>query len=94
MTKKFDIKEIKEHEEDVLVFSKNGCPQCVFLKKYFDDNGVSYTEVNINEYEEKAVDYIRDNFGTSLPVCVYNTDSYFTGFNPVKAQEAVSVVKV
>lgn len=93
MTKEFNINEIKKHEENVLVFSKNGCPQCTFLKKYLADNGVYYKEINISEYEEKAVDYIKDNYGTSLPVCVYNKDSYFTGFNPTKAQEVVSTVK-
>ena len=55
MTKEFNINEIKKHEENVLVFSKNGCPQCTFLKKYLADNGVDYKEINISEYEEKAL---------------------------------------
>lgn len=93
MTKKFDI---NDHLDKIVVYSKDKCPQCKFLKQYLTDNDITYHEVNIEEYGEDAIDHVRNNYGTALPVCVYRSgekETFFTGFNPVKAKEIVTLAK-
>ncbi len=34
---------------DVTVYTKVGCPYCAAAKKQFDDQGVSYTEIDVHD---------------------------------------------
>ncbi|WP_105993796.1 glutaredoxin family protein [Staphylococcus simulans] len=49
---------------NVVVYTQNECPPCQFIKQYFDQHQVAYTEKNISntEYRNEMIDY--DAFST------------------------------
>jgi glutaredoxin-like protein NrdH len=66
----------------VVVYTKNGCPQCDMTKAVLDGEGVVYKAVNVQE-DEEAMSYVRDELGlTSMPVVVAEGKEIFTGFRP------------
>ena len=64
----------------IKVYSKPNCMQCSFAKKYLDDKGVKYEEIDvINDKEVLAM--LRDKGYTQLPVVDINGE-FHTGFRP------------
>lgn len=56
------------------VYTKPECPNCDRTKSYFDENGISYTAVDITEVPA-ALEYITAELGYSqAPVVVNNAD--------------------
>mmetsp|Transcript_3548 Transcript_3548/g.7314 ORF Transcript_3548/g.7314 Transcript_3548/m.7314 type:complete len:126 (-) Transcript_3548:683-1060(-) len=43
---------IKEHE--IIVFSKSYCPHCKKVKKLFEDNGIGYAVVELDQHRDGA----------------------------------------
>lgn len=78
-------------EEDemakITVFSKNNCMQCKMTKKFLEQNGAEFEEINIDEHPEK-VDYVKSLGFTSAPV-IEAGDLVFSGFQPAKLKEIV-----
>ncbi|MGP6139490.1 MULTISPECIES: glutaredoxin domain-containing protein [unclassified Jeotgalibaca] len=65
----------------ITIYSKVGCGQCMFTKKYLDKRNVSYFEKNISENpvwveEVKALGF------QSLPVIQIEGEPPFNGFQP------------
>ena len=56
-------------EKKVTIYSKPGCGQCMFTKKYLDKSKVSYFEKNISENPDWAEEVKALGFQT-LPVIV------------------------
>ncbi|HGD5859180.1 TPA: glutaredoxin-like protein NrdH, partial [Streptococcus agalactiae] len=47
----------------ITVFSKNNCMQCKMTKKFLDQHGADFEEINIDEKPEK-IEYVK-NLGFS-----------------------------
>ncbi|MBF7093933.1 redoxin NrdH [Streptococcus sp. HF-1907] len=71
----------------ITVFSKNNCMQCKMTKKFLEQNGAEFEEINIDEHPEK-VDYVKSLGFTSAPV-IEAGDLVFSGFQPAKLKEIV-----
>jgi len=55
-------------EDEVIILTKSGCPNCVLLKRLLDKLKVTYTETDYLEYEEQIK---RQGF-YSLPILLIN----------------------
>lgn len=73
--------------EKVVVYTKNGCPQCDMTKRVLEGEGIPFTAINVEENAE-AKQYVVEVLGlTSMPVVVVEGQEPFTGFRPDKLQE-------
>lgn len=50
-----------EPRDNVLIFTKPGCPYCARAKDWYNDNGIPFTEKNAQDNRE----YRREMFGYS-----------------------------
>ncbi|HEP1347457.1 TPA: glutaredoxin-like protein NrdH [Streptococcus pyogenes] len=71
----------------ITVYSKNNCMQCKMTKKFLEQHGANFQEINIDEHPEK-VDYVKSLGFTSAPVI--EADNFvFSGFQPAKLKELI-----
>lgn len=72
----------------ITVYSKPGCGQCMFTKKFLERNGLAYQEKDI-QVDELARQEVQAMGYSSLPVVVINGQDSFTGFQEDKLQALV-----
>jgi len=51
----------KEEKMEVQLYSKSGCPFCVKAKSWFDDHGISFSEIVLDDEEQRLQFYQRLN---------------------------------
>ncbi|HGI5057562.1 TPA: glutaredoxin-like protein NrdH [Streptococcus agalactiae] len=71
----------------ITVFSKNNCMQCKMTKKFLDQHGADFKEINIDEKPEK-IEYVK-NLGFSAAPVIEAGNVVFSGFQPSKLKELV-----
>ncbi|HHJ9640140.1 TPA: glutaredoxin-like protein NrdH [Streptococcus pyogenes] len=71
----------------ITVYSKNNCMQCKMTKKFLEQHGANFQEINIDEHPEK-VDYVKSLGFTSTPV-IEADNLVFSGFQPAKLKELI-----
>ncbi|HEN2566624.1 TPA: glutaredoxin-like protein NrdH [Streptococcus agalactiae] len=71
----------------ITVFSKNNCMQCKMTKKFLDQHGADFEEINIDEKPEK-IEYVK-NLGFSATPVIEAGNVVFSGFQPSKLKELV-----
>ena len=64
----------------VTVYSKPNCMSCNFAKKYLDDKGVKYEEIDVFK-DEESLAMLRDKGFSQMPVVVVDGE-FHTGFRP------------
>ena len=64
----------------IKVYSKPNCMQCSFAKKYLDDKGVKYEEIDVIN-DKEALAMLRDKGFSEMPVVDVNGE-FHTGFRP------------
>ena len=64
----------------VTVYSKPNCMSCNFAKKYLDDKGVKYEEIDVFK-DADALAMLRDKGFSEMPVVDVNGE-FHTGFRP------------
>lgn len=69
----------------ITVFSKNNCMQCKMTKKFLDQHGADFEEINIDEKPEK-IEYVK-NLGFSAAPVIEAGNVVFSGFQPSKLKE-------
>ena len=70
------------------VYSKTDCMQSNFTKKWLNEHGIEYEEINVEE-DEAGLNYIKDELGyQAVPVVVTPTENWY-GFRPDKLAELV-----
>lgn len=79
-----------EHKINPVVYSKDGCPPCVMVKKYFASRGITYTERNIKDpkWRDKLAE---DYHVTMVPVVVFSPDPrhVVVGYNMGRMAEII-----
>ncbi|MBS9336460.1 glutaredoxin-like protein NrdH [Fructobacillus papyrifericola] len=65
----------------VTVFTKNNCVQCKMTKKYLDQLGVGFEEINIEEQPEYLAQIKAEGF-KQTPVVKIEGQEAFSGFQP------------
>lgn len=78
---------ILEGQDMITVYSKNNCMQCKMTKKFLEQHGANFQEINIDELPEK-VDYVKSLGFTSAPV-IEADNLVFSGFQPAKLKELI-----
>ena len=71
----------------ITVYSKPNCMACNFSKKYLEDKGVEFKEINVFE-DDKALAMLRDKGYSEMPV-VDICGNIHTGFRPDLLAKAV-----
>lgn len=71
----------------ITVYSKNNCMQCKMTKKFLEQHGANFQEINIDEHPEK-VEYVKNLGFTSAPV-IEADNLVFSGFQPAKLKELI-----
>lgn len=61
--------------------------QCKMTKKFLEQNGADFQEINIDEHPEK-IDYVKSLGFTSAPV-IESDNLVFSGFQPAKLKEVI-----
>lgn len=74
--------------QTITVYSKPGCGQCMFTKKFLERNGLVYQEKDI-QLDESARQEVQAMGYSSLPVVVINGEDSFTGYQADKLQALV-----
>ena len=64
----------------IKVYSKPNCMQCSFAKKYLDDKGVPFKEIDVFK-DAEALAMLRDEGFSQMPV-VSMDGEFHTGFRP------------
>ncbi|CAK1244624.1 Glutaredoxin (GrxC) [Fructobacillus fructosus] len=65
----------------VTVFTKNNCVQCKMTKKYLDQLGVAFSEINIEEQPQYLAQLKEQGFKQTPVVQIEGHDA-FSGFQP------------
>lgn len=63
----------------IKVYSKTVCPQCRMVKKFLDDKGITYEEINV-ENNSEAKEYLESANIRTVPVTVTPTGEMILGF--------------
>ncbi|ANU18351.1 NrdH-redoxin [Planococcus maritimus] len=72
-------------QNQVTVYSTNTCPYCTMLKNYLDQNGVAYTEVNVQEDQAAANRLVQTTGQMGVPQANVNGE-WVLGFDPQRVQ--------
>ena len=64
----------------ITIYSKPNCMSCNFAKKYLDDKGVKYEEINVFD-DAEALAMLRDKGFSQMPVVSIDGE-FHTGFQP------------
>ena len=78
--------------EELTIYSKNNCAQCKMVKKQLDAKSISYKEINLDE-EPEFIPVVKNLGYSAAPVVTYGDDFHFSGFNPPKKKELISLFK-
>ncbi|EGJ26656.1 glutaredoxin-like protein NrdH [Streptococcus porcinus] len=71
----------------ITLYSKNNCMQCKMTKKFLEQNGANFQEINIDEHPEK-IEYVKSLGFTAAPV-IESDQMVFSGFQPAKLKEII-----
>ena len=64
----------------ITIYSKPNCMACNFSKKYLEDKGVEFKEINVFE-DKEALAMLRDKGIAEMPAVDINGE-FHTGFQP------------
>ena len=64
----------------ITIYSKPNCMACNFSKKYLEDKGVEFKEIDVFE-DAEALAMLREKGFSQMPVVVINGE-FHTGFRP------------
>ena len=69
----------------VTVYSTNTCPYCTMLKNYLDQNGIAYTDVNVQKDPVAAGRLVQATGQMGVPQANIN-GQWVLGFDPQRVQ--------
>ncbi|WPH64099.1 glutaredoxin-like protein [Staphylococcus phage vB_StaM_PB50] len=75
---------------EIKFYTKNNCSKCMFSKMVLGNQGIEYTEINIDE-DEKAKEELLSKGYQSLPVIDFGTD-VVVGNDPAKLNQVLSTL--
>ena len=75
----------------VKVYSFEGCPWCVKVKRYLDSRGVEYEVRDVELSEEAAAELEKISGGDMVPVTTIDGVNYVLGFDKGKIDELLGI---
>ena len=76
--------------KEVKVYSTPTCPYCSMVKKFLDDNGISYQDVNVAEDREALDDIVNRSGQMGVPVIDIDGE-LVVGYNQVQLKEKLEL---
>lgn len=74
----------------ITVYTKPNCVSCSFTKKFFEENNIEHSVVDITQ-DSVALDMIKLHGYQGVPVVAINGfDNSWSGFRPDRLEELVS----
>ena len=77
--------------QNVTVYTKNNCIQCMMTKKTLSQYGVSYVEKNVEE-DPAAMAFLKDQGYQAVPVVFSTTAEPIKGFRPDLLAEVAKAI--
>lgn len=71
----------------VTIYSKNNCVQCKMSKKFLEEHGVAFTEINLDEQPE-FIEHVK-GLGFSAAPVIETEQEVFSGFQPGKLKALI-----
>ena len=71
----------------IKVYSKPNCMQCNFTKKYLEDKGIEFKEINIMDNPESVEELKLYGFNSMPVVANGSLDDAWSGFRPERLEE-------
>ena len=75
----------------ITIYTKNKCPQCMMTKKFFDDKGVEYKELNLDTHPE-LIPELKEKGIATAPVVFIGEGDFIVGFQPGKFKKIAKVM--
>lgn len=72
----------------ITVYSKSGCPECMFTKKFLEAENIPYEEKRVDT-NETYLEEVKLLGYRSLPVIQIDEEETFTGYRPERLQNLV-----
>lgn len=73
----------------ITVYSKSGCPECVFTKKYLEEQNIPFEEKKVDQNEVFLDEVILLGY-RSLPVVKIGEEESFSGYQPERLEKLVT----
>lgn len=73
----------------IKVYSKSGCPQCVFTKKFLEAQDIPFEEKRVDKYK-KYLEEVQLLGYRALPVVADNLGNTFSGYQPNMLEKLVT----
>ncbi|WP_436966265.1 glutaredoxin family protein [Staphylococcus shinii] len=74
---------------NIKVYTTNTCPYCTMVKKFLEDKGLSFKEINVQEDRKTAEKLVETTGEMGVPQTEINGE-WVLGFNPDKIIELVN----
>lgn len=74
-----DLSFLKGH--DLAVYSTQWCPDCTRLRRFFDQNGVVYREVGIDDDDNAAEKLERETGKRGVPYILLDGERWVRGYH-------------
>lgn len=71
---------------EVVVYSKSGCPQCIFTKKFLEAEKIDYIEKRV-DLNASYLEQVLALGCQSLPLIIIDNEDVFTGYRPERLQK-------
>ncbi|MEI6755540.1 MAG: glutaredoxin family protein [bacterium] len=80
--------------KNITIFTTNTCGYCSMVKKYLGAKGMSYEEVNLDEFPQRQAEALELSGALTVPVTVVTkqdeTKEVIVGYNLAKLAPAVA----
>lgn len=77
---------------DVVIYSTPKCKYCAEAKRFFEDIGVEYQEINVAEDSEKRAEMVEISGQMGVPVITIN-GAVFVGFDEQDLQDEIDSLR-
>ncbi len=77
-------------QKEVIIYSTPTCHFCEAAKNFFNENGVVYTEHNVQEDQEKAREMVERSGQMGVPV-IFIGDEMVIGFDEGRLRELLGL---
>ena len=73
--------------KNVVVYSTKTWPYCNKLKEYLSKNDIDFTEYNVAENKEAAMEMVEKTKQMGVPVTIIDDTDIIVGYDPLKLDE-------
>lgn len=78
----------------ITIYTTNNCAYCVMVKKYLTMKGMTYEEINVEQYPDRRQEAITLSGAMTVPVTVItkvdDTQQVTVGYNPSSLASALA----